>query len=112
MRADIANLLDRLGRRDFQYREFHDAFADMELWPIFEALLKDERVVGKPLSRLAEREAAGRAASTRAAPAGRREEKDAAATEMFALYGAKRSKHAADVNLRDFLSGLSTRQGD
>ncbi|WP_257558335.1 hypothetical protein [Sphingobium sp. CFD-2] len=55
MRSDAANLLERLGRRDFRYREFTDNFADMELWPIFEALLTDERIVGKPLSPLAAR---------------------------------------------------------
>lgn len=55
MRPDAANLLARLGRRDFRYREFTDNFADMELWPIFEALLTDERIVGKPLSALAAR---------------------------------------------------------
>lgn len=55
MRSDAANLLARLGRRDFRYREFTDNFADMELWPIFEALLTDERIVGKPISALAAR---------------------------------------------------------
>lgn len=55
MRSDAANLLARLGRRDFRYREFTDNFADMELWPIFEALLTDERIVGKPVSALASR---------------------------------------------------------
>lgn len=55
MRSDAVNLLARLGRRDFRYREFTDNFADMELWPIFEALLTDERIVGKPISALAAR---------------------------------------------------------
>ena len=55
MRSDAANLLARLGRKDFRYREFTDSFADMELWPIFEALLTDERIVGRPLSALAAR---------------------------------------------------------
>lgn len=58
MRTDTTSLLQRLGQRDFRYREFYDAFADMELWPIFEALLADERVVGKPMSLLAKKEAA------------------------------------------------------
>ncbi|WP_150291965.1 hypothetical protein [Sphingobium estronivorans] len=55
MRSDAANLLARLGRKDFRYREFTDNFADMELWPIFEALLTDDRIVGKPVSALAAR---------------------------------------------------------
>lgn len=57
MRTDTTSLLQRLGQRDFRYREFYDAFADMELWPIFEALLADERVVGKPMSLLAKKAA-------------------------------------------------------
>lgn len=44
MRSDIKTLLDRLGRNDFQYREFADRFSDLETWPIFEAVLKDRRV--------------------------------------------------------------------
>lgn len=46
MRQDARSLLDRLSRTDFRYQEFADPFADMELWPIFEALLKDENIVG------------------------------------------------------------------
>ena len=44
MRADARTLLDRLGRSDFAYKEFADRFSDPELWPLFEALLKDPRV--------------------------------------------------------------------
>lgn len=44
MRADARSLLDRLGRSDFAYKEFADRFSDLELWPLFEALLKDPRV--------------------------------------------------------------------
>lgn len=43
MRADARSLLDRLGRSDFAYKEFADRFSDLELWPLFEALLKDPR---------------------------------------------------------------------
>jgi hypothetical protein len=68
MRTDAASLLARLGRTDFRYREFSDAFADMELWPIFEAVLTDENVVGKPLSGLAEKAAEGSASKLRPAP--------------------------------------------
>jgi hypothetical protein len=46
MRADVATLLDRLGRKKLKYREFSDSFADMELWPIFERLLHDRGFVG------------------------------------------------------------------
>jgi len=44
MRIDARNLLDRLGRNGFAYREFEDRFNDLELWPILEALLRDPRL--------------------------------------------------------------------
>ena len=44
MRADARSLLERLGRSDFAYKEFADRFSDLELWPLFEALLKDPRI--------------------------------------------------------------------
>jgi hypothetical protein len=47
MRADVTSLLDKLERPDFRYRQFSDAIADLEPWPLFEALLVDERVTGK-----------------------------------------------------------------
>ena len=45
MRKDVANLLQRLGRRDFQYQEFADRFTEVELWPIFETLIRDPRIL-------------------------------------------------------------------
>lgn len=56
MRADAKVLLERLGRSDFRYREFVDRFAELESWPIFEALLKDPRIM--PQSEAAAIEAA------------------------------------------------------
>lgn len=44
MRIDAKNLLDRLGRNDFAYKEFEDRFTELELWPILEALLRDPRL--------------------------------------------------------------------
>ncbi|MFK4873218.1 hypothetical protein [Novosphingobium sp. ZW T3_23] len=44
MRIDARNLLDRLGRNEFAYKEFEDRFSDLELWPILEALLRDPRL--------------------------------------------------------------------
>lgn len=44
MRADARNLLERLGKQDFAYKEFTDRFSDLELWPVFEALLADKRL--------------------------------------------------------------------
>ncbi|HXH16234.1 MAG TPA: hypothetical protein VNJ10_08900 [Sphingomonas sp.] len=48
MRPDVKALLARLGQRDFQYRQFADPIADVEPWPLFAAMLEDERVVGRP----------------------------------------------------------------
>lgn len=118
MRADIGNLLQRLRQRDFRYREFHDAFADMELWPIFEALLTDERVVGKPLSLLAEKEVsllaerdAARQPGAPAAPGPMPPlAQGSPASDMFSLYEAPPERDAARINIRDFLGGLSSRR--
>ncbi|MCJ2183178.1 hypothetical protein MTR62_10805, partial [Novosphingobium sp. 1949] len=44
MRVDASNLLNRLGRHDFSYKEFEDRFTELELWPMLEALLKDPRL--------------------------------------------------------------------
>lgn len=55
MRRDARKLLDKLSRKDFRYREFTDAFSETELWPIFENLLRDERIVGEDQAALAHR---------------------------------------------------------
>ncbi|WP_126173403.1 hypothetical protein [Altericroceibacterium xinjiangense] len=52
MRSDAEALLKKLGQKDFRYQEFADRFGDTELWPLFEALLQDERLVGRPVSRI------------------------------------------------------------
>ena len=44
MRVDARNLLDRLGRSNFSYKEFEDRFTELELWPLLEALLRDPRL--------------------------------------------------------------------
>ncbi|SFF91885.1 hypothetical protein SAMN05518801_103176 [Novosphingobium sp. CF614] len=44
MRIDARNLLNRLGKNEFSYKEFEDRFTDLELWPILEALLRDPRL--------------------------------------------------------------------
>lgn len=108
MRADAASLLARLGHRDFRYREFSDSFADMELWPIFEALLTDPRVVGKPLTKLEAREAevlaTRRVEHDRPSP-----QQSGTVTSMFDAYaqGEGASSNPPKGNLRDFLGHLS-----
>jgi hypothetical protein len=47
MRQDTKVLLDRLGQETFQYYDFESPSAETDVWPMFEALLLDERVVGK-----------------------------------------------------------------
>ncbi|MCY1670885.1 hypothetical protein OVA07_07625 [Novosphingobium sp. SL115] len=44
MRSDVKNLLDRLGKSQFRYKEFSDRFSDLETWPVFEAVIRDPRV--------------------------------------------------------------------
>lgn len=48
MRPDVNALLARLGQAGFPYRQFADPIADVEPWPLFAAMLEDERVVGRP----------------------------------------------------------------
>ncbi|WP_121114904.1 hypothetical protein [Croceibacterium ferulae] len=55
IRNDVSSLLDRIGRHDLRYREFGDPLGDMEMWPIFEALLQDRRIVGEAPSALDQR---------------------------------------------------------
>ena len=64
MRTDVAILLERLGKRDFHYQEFADRFADVELWPLFETLIRDPRILNAEAP-----EATPLAASTPQAPA-------------------------------------------
>lgn len=47
MRKDVTALLEKLGRGDFRYQQFADPIADLEPWPLFAALLADDRVVGR-----------------------------------------------------------------
>jgi hypothetical protein len=47
VRQDTRTLLERLKRDgSFQYCDFDDASPDGDVWPMFEALLGDPRVVG------------------------------------------------------------------
>lgn len=46
MRPDIEALLAKLGQSNFRYQIFTDVIADVDSWPLFTAVLEDERVVG------------------------------------------------------------------
>lgn len=52
MRQDNGSLLSRIDQGSFNYLEFEDTTADGDAWPIFEALLRDERVVGSREARI------------------------------------------------------------
>ncbi|GGD56324.1 hypothetical protein [Croceicoccus mobilis] len=114
MRQDAKALLEKLSRQDFQYRQFEDQYADMELWPIFEALLKDPRIVPPLKTPLGQREAIRADIADRpSAPPNRI---NPANSNIFAGYGDAEAPQAqarvqqkvggAD-DLRLFLSGLS-----
>jgi hypothetical protein len=68
MRTDVAILLERLGKREFHYQEFADRFADVELWPLFETLIRDPRILTPTAAQAAE-PAAAAAPKASAAPA-------------------------------------------
>lgn len=114
MRQDAKALLEKLSRQDFQYRQFEDQYADMELWPIFEALLKDPRIVPPRRTPLEHREAIRADIADRPAAASIR--KEPTPTNMFAAYGDVDSPQShgraqrqsgTPGDLRSFLSGLS-----
>ncbi|MCC2976775.1 hypothetical protein LK533_08830 [Sphingomonas sp. PL-96] len=46
MRQDAKTLLDRLDRQHLDYQDFTAAAEEIELWPLFQALLRDPRIVG------------------------------------------------------------------
>lgn len=105
MRQDAKSLLDRLNRKDFRYQEFADPFADMELWPIFEALLTDARIVGERAPTLAAAEVQIRTRESRAEPSA-----PPGKAGLFSRYN--RNEPSVDqrgevVNMRQFLGRLS-----
>lgn len=114
MRQDAKALLEKLSRQDFQYRQFEDQYADMELWPIFEALLKDRRIVPPRKTPLEHRQIIRADIADRPAHPVRRAEP--VLTNIFAAYGgeeeaspavSKGRLNGSSGDLRSFLSGLS-----
>lgn len=97
MRSDASSLLKKLSQKNFAYREFPDPIADLELWPIFEALLTDLRVADDPISRVQEREVEFREARERNQAAQVDPDQTSGAgtadlTSAFATYGAAEAK--------------------
>jgi len=106
-------LLEKLSRQDFQYRQFEDQYADMELWPIFEALLKDPRIVPPRKTPLEHREAIRADIADR--PTATASPVEPSALNIFTEYGkpdavrpARPSEQVGEAeDLRLFLSRLS-----
>lgn len=46
MRQDARSLLERLEQQALAYYDFTDRVSEIEMWPIFETLLRDPRIVG------------------------------------------------------------------
>lgn len=116
MRQDAKNLLERLSKKEFRYQEFDDTFADLDLWPLFEALLTDARVVGQRASSLreAEVEIRNRAVTeARHAPGSREFAPVHSEPSLFGRYnggpggGPGGGPRGKVVNLRQFLGQLS-----
>jgi hypothetical protein len=111
LRNDISSLMGRLGRTDLPYREFADPLGDMEMWPIFEALLQDPRIVGRAPTLLEQRRRAslpaGRAAAAEIASA----DPSAPAAGAPARSAQPDQTPAADPQLRSFLGQLGAPSG-
>lgn len=118
MRQDARSLLERLGRKEFRYQEFDDPFADMELWPIFEALLRDDAVVGAQASTIRMTEIQFRSARAPEEPAGAAAQAKAtpAPSPIFARYAAEPQpapapeQQAPVVDMRQFFGRFSEGQ--
>lgn len=111
MRRDARKLFEKLNKREYQYREFEDSFPDLEPWPIFEALLRDERVVGtEAMPSTTRNHHAGRAATADTAGAGA-----GAAIHPTPIFARYREEPKPDpqavivpkVDLRDFFGRMA-----
>jgi len=118
MRVDAKALLDRLGKSDFSYKEFADRFSELELWPLFEALLKDER-----MSQLDDTPEAGEDAASVSMPVEAGAKTAESLSSIFNRYesggtaaaaAAPSSSDAAQQDVRALLRQLSelSRKGD
>lgn len=107
MRVDARNLLDRLGRSNFSYKEFEDRFTELELWPLLEALLKDPRLQALD-------GAAAEAAPAAAAEQARMGEDATPFDALFRRYeqGAPATAPAAPPPLRQDVRALLRRLSD
>jgi hypothetical protein len=107
MRTDVAILLERLGKREFHYQEFADRFADVELWPLFETLIRDPRILTPTAAQAAEPAAAAPKASAAPTPSALQTEEAPLApaptapadlAALFARYGGAPEETPSDVH--------------
>lgn len=115
MRQDARSLLERLGRKEFRYQEFEDPFADMELWPIFEALLRDDKVVGQQASTIRMADIQFRSANAGEVAASAIPQPTAAPSPLFGRYAFSQSSPSAAtagkaVNMRQLFGRMSEGQ--
>jgi len=104
MRSDAANLLNRLGQTKFKYQEFSDSFADMELWPLFEALIRGGAEMSAELRESVPVQATVKPATTRAtAPAEPRGD------GLFGRYAQATHAAAPQEDVRSLLQQLNDR---
>ncbi len=114
MRQDIKVLLGRIGEETFNYYDFETPSHEIDVWPIFEALLLDERVVGRIDAKTLVRVAAEVPEEPRAItqvplsrPAAVPEPVRVEARAMFGNYGSSPSE-PRDESVRDVLARLAS----
>ncbi|RKF23102.1 hypothetical protein D6851_00965 [Altericroceibacterium spongiae] len=117
MRSDANSLLQKLSQQSFRYQEFPDAFADLEPWPLFEAMLNDDRLIAKKTSRLERQEQTFQAAKERGLEANKPAEVvNAPFATLYSVNGNKGHKKQSEddaasggrADFRSFLSSLGS----
>jgi hypothetical protein len=117
MRQDARSLLERLNRTQFRYQDFTEAAEEIELWPLFQAVLRDPRIVGvRPVAEVAAAPAQpAEAMPANAAPAdvvAVRTPRDARAN-LFARYRSEEPEDAAparEPDIRQFLGRIGEKR--
>lgn len=107
MRKDAESLLKKLGRQDFRYQEFEDPYGELELWPIFEALITDERVVGARSSLRSPQVQLRSAATPQAPQAQIRPKRESSFARYRNAQDAPVASGEGAVNVRKFFNHLS-----
>lgn len=120
MRQDVKVLLGRIGDETFNYHDFETPSLEVNIWPMFEALLLDERVVGKVDNRVFARAAPvpseldqpvsmDSAPQTRATPT-RPPRHEGATGGIFGNYGIRPAEPSTE-SVRSVLARLASTAG-